>query len=139
MKLFKTLKNIVYELIYRRHIVPHKYSLTIKGRCILYYLLDYHINSSRTDYIEAYEEQIRAKVNNWRESGILSVWFLPQFPAAELSDIELHDLAVLSIYTTLLSTISPHERKPFYDAIENSTIRDIVIQAVECGHLRKGV
>jgi len=137
MKLLHTIKSILHELIYRRHIVKKRYGMTAKGQCIAQYLIDKYINSTKPDnYIEAYETIIQDKVNQWRENGEVCIWFLPKNTIPiNTPEEELLALAAIQILTVLLSTASKEEQRFYCDQIKDDFSRNMISQALEKGRI----
>lgn len=137
MKLLHKIKSILHELIYRRHIVKKRYGMTAKGKCLVQYLIDKYINNTKPDnYIEAYESTLQDKVNQWRENGEVSIWFLPKNTIPiNTPEEELLIVAAIQILTVLLSTASKEEQRFYCDEIKDDLPRNMISQVLEKGRI----
>lgn len=98
---------------------------------LLYYLIDKYLNGATTDSIEIYEKSIDIKVESWRKSGYVHLWFHPEISIEEVEDEELRALAAINYITVLISTSSVRKRNTYYNYITNPEIRQIITSIVD--------
>ena len=98
---------------------------------LLHYLIDKYLNGATTDSIEIYEKSIDIKIENWRKSGYVRLWFHPEINIEEIEDKELRALAAINYITVLISTSSARKRNTYYSYIANPEIRQSIASIVE--------
>ena len=130
--MFKLIKDWIWEHIWRRRVVPKKYSMTGKGECMIQYLLDRYINESKpNEYIEAYDKTLQDKVANWREIGQAHTWFSVFDNTDKYTDEQLKCVAAMDYLTILLTVVNPINRHKYYDQINDKDLQAMVIKIVE--------
>lgn len=98
---------------------------------LLHYLINKYLNGAIRDSIDMYEKIIDIKVESWRESGYVRLWFHPKISIEEVEEWELRALAAINYITALISTLSARKRTTYYNYIANPEIRQSITSIVD--------